>query len=97
VVRGVTISSCPPPEKAIYILMFLVLLVLGARLLGERIEKFEMTVSTAERLRPLVPRRCAGYDAVRLRALGLSLNTGIQCVAVIAAMGLNLCIGTRAG
>jgi branched-chain amino acid transport system ATP-binding protein len=54
-----------------------------------------MTISTAEKVRPLV---LAALAIVALpfvlRALGLSLNTGINVVALsVAAMGLNLCIG----
>ena len=54
-----------------------------------------MTVSTAERLRPLLLTALALVTLpFALRALGLSLNTGINVVALsIAAMGLNLCIG----
>jgi branched-chain amino acid transport system ATP-binding protein len=54
-----------------------------------------MTVSTAERLRPLLLAALALVALpFALRALGLSLNTGINVVALsIAAMGLNLCIG----
>jgi branched-chain amino acid transport system ATP-binding protein len=54
-----------------------------------------MTLSTAEKVRPLVL-AALGLVALPfvLRALGLSLNTGINVVALsIAAMGLNLCIG----
>ncbi len=54
-----------------------------------------MTISAAEKVRPLV---LAALAIVALpfvlRALGLSLNTGINVVALsVAAMGLNLCIG----
>ena len=52
--------------------------------------------STMERLRPLL---IAGVAVIALpfllRALGLSLNTGTWMLGLaIAAMGLNLCIGT---
>jgi branched-chain amino acid transport system ATP-binding protein len=54
-----------------------------------------MTVSTAEKYRPLVLAALAIVVLpFALRALGLSLNTGIMVVALsVAAMGLNLCIG----
>jgi branched-chain amino acid transport system ATP-binding protein len=54
-----------------------------------------MTLSTAEKVRPLLL-ATATLVALpfALHALGLSLNTGINVVALsIAAMGLNLCIG----
>jgi branched-chain amino acid transport system ATP-binding protein len=54
-----------------------------------------MTRSSADRLRPLLLAALAMVALpFVLRALGLSLNTGINVVALsIAAMGLNLCIG----
>src|SRR5262249_50676866 len=54
-----------------------------------------MTVSTAEKYRPLALAALAIVVLpFALRALGLSLNTGITVVALsVAAMGLNLCVG----
>ena len=54
-----------------------------------------MTTSTAEKYRPLLLAALAMIVLpFVLRALGLSLNTGISVVALsVAAMGLNLCIG----
>jgi branched-chain amino acid transport system ATP-binding protein len=54
-----------------------------------------MTTSTAEKYRPLLLAALAMVALpFVLRALGLSLNTGINVVALsVAAMGLNLCIG----
>lgn len=52
--------------------------------------------STIDRLRPLLIATVAVIALpFLLRALGLSLNTGTWMVGLaIAAMGLNLCIGT---
>jgi branched-chain amino acid transport system ATP-binding protein len=54
-----------------------------------------MTISTVEKYRPLLLAALAVVALpFALRALGLSLNTGINVVALsVAAMGLNLCIG----
>ena len=54
-----------------------------------------MTLSTADKYRPLLLTALAIVALpFVLRALGLSLNTGINVVALsVAAMGLNLCIG----
>jgi branched-chain amino acid transport system ATP-binding protein len=54
-----------------------------------------MTTSTVEKYRPLLLAALAMIALpFVLRALGLSLNTGINVVALsVAAMGLNLCIG----
>ena len=54
-----------------------------------------MRTSAAEKLRPLWLAALAMIVLpFALSALGLSLNTGIQVVALaIATMGLNLCIG----
>jgi branched-chain amino acid transport system ATP-binding protein len=54
-----------------------------------------MKLSTAEKMRPLLLAALAMVVLpFVLRALGLSLNTGINVVALsVAAMGLNLCIG----
>jgi branched-chain amino acid transport system ATP-binding protein len=54
-----------------------------------------MTTSTVEKYRPLLLAALAMIALpFVLRALGLSLNTGISVVALsVAAMGLNLCIG----
>src|SRR5579871_4278585 len=54
-----------------------------------------MRTSAAEKLRPLVIAALAMIVLpFALSALGLSLNTGIQVVALaIATLGLNLCIG----
>ena len=54
-----------------------------------------MTLSTADKYRPLLLAALAMIALpFVLRALGLSLNTGINVVALsVATMGLNLCIG----
>jgi branched-chain amino acid transport system ATP-binding protein len=54
-----------------------------------------MTISIGEKIRPLLLATLAVVALpFALRALGLSLNTGINVVALsVAAMGLNLCIG----
>ena len=54
-----------------------------------------MTRSAADKYRPLLLATLALIALpFLLRALGLSLNSGIQVVALsVAAMGLNLCIG----
>ena len=54
-----------------------------------------MTTSRTEKYRPLWLAALAMVALpLALKALGLSLNTGIMVVALsIAALGLNLCIG----
>ena len=103
VVRGITIHFVPAAgEASMYVLMFLVLMFRPRGLLGERIERFEMSTRSRSQAkhRPL----WIGAPALvllpfALRAIGLTLdNATVVVILAMAAMGLNLLVGLhRAG